>query len=500
MQHSIADVPVPVFLKKISAEHLSGILIIKGDTFEKSLEFKKGVLVSARSSKLDEKIGVILHLTGKISEAQYDNISGLVQVHGSDQEVGEILVQTNFITPADLSDALLYLTRRIALSTFLLEKGNWEFKKNESSIPLMEDKPGIELHLPEIIVEGSRKIRNIAYFKEKIYFHSPKTTGIPEPLSPLLTAEEVELYEKLVSCQGLSNGEIISKLNILPGFYWEKIVLFIMLDVLEFVEHKMDFNRAEAIKSLLELNEKLRSGSIDEYGILGVNKDASLEELETAYQRVAYLHHPDRFGSASASEIKKISRFVLNRIKFAYQTLEELKKKSMKPTHQQGQEEPGAASPGVKGKKAPGGEAVSPGAQEKDPRFEAANLFEKAEELVNQKNYHEAAQILKNVVKLDPSRGKYFHLLGICQSELFYYEGEAENSLRKAIELDPWNADPVYTLGLLYRKQKKFKLSERCFQRALNINRNHTAAGRAFAELHQQKDGKKKGGFFSLFK
>lgn len=471
IEHSISDYPIPVLLKKILAYSLSGVLYIKGENFEKRLFFIEGDLVAAKSSKLDERIAVVLHLTGKINEKQYDNISGLV--HGSDQEVGEILIQNNFVRKEDLRAAMMYLTRRIALSTFLLEKGTWQFGSGNVDIKESEQ---YRIHLPGIIVEGARKLRNTTYFKDKIYFHSPATTGIPESLYPLLTDEEAHFYKELEKCKKLSNSEIISKLNLLPGFYWEKIIVFLMLDIIQFEEHTVDYDREENIKSLIEMSEKLKSGELDNFGILGIKKTASLEEMNDSYRKKSRMYHPDRFGTAASSEIKKIARFVLDGIKDAYQEL-------------------------IKKEREEKGEPEEDKTTTKEvPVFKANSLFEKAQKLHSEKQYHDAVLLLKKAVRLDPTRGKYFFLLGVCQSELFYFHGDAERNLKKAIELESWNADPVYALGMLFRKQKKLKLSEKCFLRALEIDRSRSDAGRAIAEIHKQRGADKKGSFLSIFK
>lgn len=469
--HSVADYPIPVLLKKILAYSLSGALHIKGKDYEKDLYFIEGDLVFAKSSKLDERIGVILHLTGKISEKQYDNISGLL--HGSDREVGEILVQNHFVDREDVRSAMMYLARRITLSTFLLEKGSWKFDSEDLDI---EEVDRFTIHLPAIIAEGARKMKNTTYFKDKIYFHAPVTTGIPELLYPLLTDEEIHFHKELEKCVNLSNGEIISQLNLLPGFYWEKIIVFMMLDIVEFEEHAMEYDRAVRIKDLLEINEKLKSGALDHYGILGVTKAVSPEKIRASYSQKKQMFHPDRFGTAAASEIKNIARFVLSGIEDAYKALISKEKEEKAP------------SEGDKKK------------TKEEPNFEASSLYEKAQSLHEKKEYHDAVLLLKKAVKLDPRRGKYFYLLGVCQSELFYFHGDAERNLKKAIELDPWNADPVYALGMLFRKQKKLALSEKCFMRALEVDRSRSDAGKAIAELHKQKGAAKKGSFFSIFK
>ncbi|MCI0470164.1 MAG: DUF4388 domain-containing protein, partial [Candidatus Aminicenantes bacterium] len=365
--HSIADYPIPVLLKKILADRSSGVLHIKGDDFEKKLYFHNGDLIAAASTKLDEKIAVILHLIGKIDENQYDNISGLVQ--GSNRAVGEILVQNNFIGKDDLYMAQIYLARRIVISTFLMEKGAWEFRPDGMDL---KENIQFRIHLTGIIAEGARKLKNTAYFKDKIYFHSPATTGIPTAIYPLLMDEEIHFYKELEKCKHLSNGEIISKLNLLPGFYWEKIFVFMMLDLIEFEEHHLEYDRADEIKNLLEISEKLKSGDLDNYLILGVEKIASEKEIESAYERQCRRYSPDRFGTAAASEIKKIARFVLEAVEDAHRDLITKEKKAA------------ARDDDTKSKEI--------------PRFKAESLFEKAQGLYSQHRYQDAAQLLKEAV------------------------------------------------------------------------------------------------------
>ena len=136
MKHQIKEYPIPMVLKDILRGNLSGELIVTGPKFQKHLFFLDGVLVSAQSDRMDERIGVILYLIGKISQDVFDNMSGLV--HSVNQELGEILVQNGLISKHDLYSARRYLVRRIVFSTFLLEQGEWELKRGVPNIPESE--------------------------------------------------------------------------------------------------------------------------------------------------------------------------------------------------------------------------------------------------------------------------------------------------------------------------------------------------------------------------
>lgn len=451
--------PIPVFLKKILAEHLTGELLVQVDDIEKKLYFMDGTLVFARSSQLDERIGVVLYMIGKISQELYDSLSGLV--HSIGQEVGEILEQNHFVSQEDLDQARTYLVRRIALSLFALEKGSWDF---EYRIPRIPENEKTFIPLTGIIVEGSRKITNIAYFKNKVYFLSPRTTAIPAPFPTLLAAEEMIFFNNLEECRDLSHREIISRFNLLPDVYWEKLALFMMLGAVEFVEHPDREDLTANIEDLLKLNERLAGGDVHPYEILGISETAPLKDIEHAFRTRSHRFHPDRYGSAAAPEIKGIARTVSAAIEGAYQELLHKKQEEAALVPEQ--------------KEAASGE---------EPRLKANEMFERAERLWQWGDFQPAISLLREVVRLDPTRGKYFYRLGVYQGEFDYFYGDAERNLKKAIELEPANPDPVYTLGLLYRKENKLNLSEKCFQRVLEMDRSHLEASRAIAGLKQKR-------------
>ena len=99
--------------------------------------------------------------------------------------------------------------------------------------------------------------------------------------------------------------------------------------------------------------------------------------------------------------------------------------------------------------------------------------------------------VIDRLVKTDPSNGDFYYLLGLCQTHLEFSHEEAERNFRKAIELKPWSSDPVYALGILYKKQNKKKQAARCFERVMSMTDSHHDAAKAIRELYKKKKGKK---------
>ena len=575
MKDIIEEYPIPLVFKKIFKEQLTGILDIKSSKIHKVLYFEKGQLIYATSNMFDERLGVILHLTGKLSDQQYDYISGLA--HSINQEVGKILLQNNFINKSDLKETVIYQTRRIAVSSFSLDKGEWKFSKTT----LSSKKPrSISLPLHNIIYEGGQRTEAVAFINRKYYFHAPLASDIPANVKPGLSGEDMYFFHKLAKCEHMPNEKILAKLNVEPDYYWEKVTLFFLLGMIDFVEKNIDYNIEEDIASLIQLRLKIENQDPDDFEILGVDKSDTFNEIHSSYLTLAQRYNPERFGSAQAPEIKKSAAIVYSRIEKAYSNLSKkgqedsgvlvlteevvdgvLKEKpevipvekvedgaiiesnlpeiemddefdihfdyeeavdkaieipsKTKPLQQQEKakeikkEKPEAVEP-------PKEEVIKEIASEKEAeaekevvsegkvevskedgrktRSEARELYLKAKELSLKKHYDEAISLLKKAVKLEPSIGEYFLLLGNCQSHMMFFFGEAEINLKKAIELEPFNPEPIFSLAELFNREGKKILSEKCYRRVLEIDPRYVKATLALQEIRKRKSVKKKSG------
>jgi tetratricopeptide (TPR) repeat protein len=129
---------------------------------------------------------------------------------------------------------------------------------------------------------------------------------------------------------------------------------------------------------------------------------------------------------------------------------------------------------------------------------EKGNLFyRKGKAMYSQKKFLEAASLLEEAVRNDKGKASYFLLLGLSQSNVPALRRVAEKNLQKVIEMEPWNAEPLVGLGLLFMSEKMDKRAENFFRRALAIDPDHEVALSKMNEL--SPEGKKQS-VFSVFK
>jgi Flp pilus assembly protein TadD len=545
MHHDVESEPLPFFLRKVDLKKFSGHLFVTAKDFQISLNFMDGKLVNGMSTRFDEKLSVILHLMGRIDEDQYNFLSGLHQF--SDDQVAGILLDQNFAKKKDIYYARIYQLRRITISTFALQRGKWIFTAGEPDPPLRET---FEIPLAGILVEGARAVDHISVYANKWQQSVPVLfSEIPMASEIYFTEAERDFYAAVQRQGPRSCQELIARLNMLPLDFWRSILAFHLLGIIEFEKGETAPDLSREISALLEFDQKMRFVTADGPGLLGLPAGAAAAVVEKARAELLARFAPERFGSAAAPEIKRIARAVCQRLQAlaarpqveeaapaeAAEEPELLSAEEMivepSPPAQSEEEFELSAEFAIEAEPQPGTEIM---AEEPEPRFEPEVVFEAKEaplvpaapkletplafsgitappslrmadadhekawdlllqskDLYEKHQFAKAVPLLKKAIKLNPRQGDFYHLLGVCQSESELTENEAEINLKKAIELKSWSADPVYALGVLYRRQGKLKLAERCFQRVKEIAYEHTGASRQLIALRRRKTGVK---------
>jgi curved DNA-binding protein CbpA len=473
MLKQINKTPVPIIYRDILKNKMNGELTIRGHDFTKILFFLDGNLAFAKTTKKEERFGEILLELRKINQSQFLEIKDLID--GEKDNLGRILVNKKIINNKDIYIALIHQIKTIAISTFSLPSVEWDFNPHVSNIP---SNSKFDVDLLEIINEGINKISDFSFYKNKFLSLAVEVSSIPENIKKSLSTEDYQFYEKLSDLKNRSTDQIFSELKIKEEFFWKKIILFYILNIVSFYEIKIDENLEQNIEELLELYEKIKSDKINLYQLLNIENNATQDEIKDAYFKLAKKYHPDRISTTSKPETQEIANLVFASINQAFETLrdEDQKRKYDK-------------------------ESIVTKNKTYENLIERAKiLYRKAKTLYNKQQYWESSIVMNEAVKYDSSRSSYLLLLGLSQMNVSTLKREAEKNLKKAVDIDPWNAEPLVALGKLYFSENMIKSAENYFKKALSVNPEHALATKKLEEITNKHSKKTKPPFSFLFK
>jgi curved DNA-binding protein CbpA len=472
MGKRIIESPIPFVLRKVFIEKISGELTIKGENFEKTLYFNKGDLCFARTNVLHERLGEVLFKIGKIDQTQFWDIHKLIS--GQKDKIGKVLVQNNFISQKDLFFGLIYQVRVIALSTFTLISGEWDFS---SVLPEIPDDSLFKIELPGIFAEGVPRFRSLPLFKNNFLRRALLTKPVSAEISSFLKEEDIDIFKRLSAFPREPVEKAISELAIADELFWQKLALFFFLDILEFTDTAVDADRYKKYNDLISLHGKLKAKEMDYYELFNLKNTASFDEIKEVYYQHAKKYHPDRLGEVQDPELREKANFVFARINKAFEVLgneEKRREYDMK-----------------------GYKEIQSSEKTSENLIEKANLYyRKAKTLYGQQRFREATGLLEEAIRNDPNKASYYLLLGLSQSNIPNLRRTAEKNFQKVIELEPWNPEPFAALGLLFQFEKLEKRAESFYRKALAIDPEHELAKKRLSEI--TGDGKKQSKF-SIF-
>lgn len=473
MGKRVIESPVPFVLRKVFIEKVSGELAIRGESFEKSLFFSQGNLCFARTNVLHERLGEVLFKIGKIDKTQFWDIHKLIS--GQKEKVGRVLVQNNFISQKDLFFGLIHQVRVIALSTFALTSGEWEFSP---TLPEFPEDSRFQIELPGIFAEGVSRFKSLPLFRNSFSQRTLQVRPLSDELGSFLKEEDVRLYRELSLHAGAPAGRISGELGLADDVLWQKLALFFLMNVVEFAAAPVaDQPPSKEHEALLALYENMRARDMDYYEIFNMKSSSTFNEIKDTYYQYAKKFHPDRLGEVSNPELREKANFVFARINKAFEVLSSEDKRREYD---------------MKGYK-----EIQKAEKSSENLVEKANLYyRKAKTLYSQQRYRETASLMEESVRNDPNKAPYYLLLGLAQSNIPNLRRVAEKSFQRVIELEPWNPEPFAALGLLFQSEKMEKRAENFYRKALSIDPEHELSKKKLAEL-LGTDKKKSG--FSLF-
>jgi len=213
-----------------------------------------------------------------------------------------------------------------------------------------------------------------------------------------------------------------------------------------------------------QLFEKINQPGIEYFELLGLPRNAILKDIENAYHKIYAEFSNENMMNISDPGMKEKANKVLERLRRAFEVLSDYNKRA--EYEKRGYRELSAED-----------------IPDDDPIEIARDLCKKAKTLYNRQDYNMAIAALEQAIKLDATKPDHYYLLGLCQSKLPALKREAEQNLLKASEMEPWNAEILAALGMLFYSERLFTRAESYFRKTLAQEPSHSLAKKKLEEI-----------------
>ncbi len=509
----IKDLTIPWLFQDLGAKRKTGTTIFEQDMLVKKVYFGNGDIVFASSNINEDRLGEFLLHRGRITQAQFDTSSAIVKK--SNKKLGAILFELGILSPKNLVDEVKLHVKHIILSLFSWRDGRYKF--DEGPLPIAEIIP-LQMSTGNLILEGVQGLDWQVVRKTL----PPLKTALRPSADPSLIFQNADLTTDQKTVLSLIDGnksieQLCSQTGIGDFNTLKAIYLLLALKIAEVGELKSEAEKRfarevvhEAVKSAdrtageaaapepaatREMIEKAYESlkNQNHHQVLGVDQEAKEHELKKAYFRLAKLYHPDRHFSAEMQDMKEKLEALFTCATDAYQALSGT-------THRQEYDDTTPEKPA--------------GAQfeEKRPEDYVENYAKKTGRALSYfnagmkdfqvGNFWGAAESFAWATRLDPVKAPYFYYYGIALTHIPRRRHEAEENLKKAIEIDPLKPDYYLELGALYRQSGLKTKALDVYYVALRENPNSDKIREAIKASGGEvpKDGEDGGLFKKVFK
>jgi hypothetical protein len=162
LQGNLTETNVADLVVRFHLERRSGILRLSQSEIKKSIYFKDGKIVFAHSNLKNERLGEVFLRLGKITEDEFRMVSSELE---KGRRLGQILYEKGFLSPSEINAGVSYQIQQILFSVFNWDSGEFEFIDRER--PVFEDII-VEVSTPLLVIDGIRNITNLVVLERAV--------------------------------------------------------------------------------------------------------------------------------------------------------------------------------------------------------------------------------------------------------------------------------------------------------------------------------------------
>ncbi|MGH9460231.1 MAG: hypothetical protein ACRD1X_03380, partial [Vicinamibacteria bacterium] len=190
----------------------------------------------------------------------------------------------------------------------------------------------------------------------------------------------------------------------------------------------------------------------NDWEALGLAPGADPKARKKAFREKTFQYHPDRHHRISDLVLEKKLSFIVTRLNEAFVNLSNEADK-VAPKHVSGT----AGSPPT--------ESAADKEQER-----ARALYLQGKRAYDRMDYWETIQFCREAIEIVNNRAEYFYLLARALARNANWRKEAAENLRNAVRLDPMNVEYLLALGEIYRREGLEVRARKTFELAKSID------------------------------
>jgi len=164
LRGNLRDFTITQLLNLINLAHKTGTLVVDGPSEQAYVSFREGKLAYARVGQDDGSLALVLHKANKLTANQY---RAIVERAGriSDKELGLLLINAGYLSQEEILANLQGYFTEIIRRLFTWVEGFFRF---EGEMLPPDDRINVRLDLENIIIEGSRQLREWEQLQDEI--------------------------------------------------------------------------------------------------------------------------------------------------------------------------------------------------------------------------------------------------------------------------------------------------------------------------------------------
>jgi hypothetical protein len=164
LRGNLRDFTITQLLNLINLAQKTGTLVVDGPSEQAFISFREGKLAYARVGQDDGGLATVLHKANKLTVNQY---RAIVERAGriSDKELGLLLINAGYLSQDEILAHLQTYFTEVIRRLFTWVEGFFRF---EGEMLAPEDRINVRLDLENIIIEGSRQVREWEQLNDEI--------------------------------------------------------------------------------------------------------------------------------------------------------------------------------------------------------------------------------------------------------------------------------------------------------------------------------------------